>query len=94
MVIGTAGENTGEIRTAETYSSDQYSQIEVTSTQLTGTQWIGVAVRMQSSGQSGYVGHLHLEFRQPPAPAVRQERGQLEPAGQTTAPGRWPPGRS
>jgi putative esterase len=56
MVIGTAGQSTGEIRTAETYSSDQYSQIEVTSTQLTGTQWIGAAARMQNSGQSGYVG--------------------------------------
>jgi hypothetical protein len=56
MVIGTAGQSTGDIRTAETYSSDQYSQIEVTSTQLTGTQWIGVAARMQNSGQSGYVG--------------------------------------
>jgi hypothetical protein len=56
MVIGTAGQSTGDIRTAETYSSDQYSQIEVTSTQLTGTQWIGAAVRMQNSGQSGYVG--------------------------------------
>src|SRR5689334_18824353 len=56
MVIGAAGQNTGEIRTAETYSSDQYSQIEVTSTQLTGTQWIGAASRMQNSGQSGYVG--------------------------------------
>ena len=26
------------------------------STQLTGGQWIGPAVRMQASGQSGYVG--------------------------------------
>ena len=56
QVVGTAGQNTGEIRTAESYPSDQFSQIQVTSTQLTGDQWIGPAVRMQASGQSAYTG--------------------------------------
>ena len=56
MVIGAAGATTGAIRTAETYTSNQYSQVTVTSTPLTGTQWIGPAVRMQGSGQNGYVG--------------------------------------
>ena len=46
----------GDMRTAETYNSNQYSQIQLTSTQLTGGQWIGPAVRMQASGQDGYVG--------------------------------------
>ena len=30
--------------------------MEVTSTQLTGGQWVGPAVRLQSGGQSGYLG--------------------------------------
>ena len=56
QVIGTVGATTGDMWTADTYAGDQYSQIEVTSTQLTGGQWIGSAVRMQSGGQSAYVG--------------------------------------
>ena len=56
QVVGTAGADSGEIRTAETYASDQYSQITVTSTPLSGTQWVGPAVRMQDNGQDAYVG--------------------------------------
>jgi hypothetical protein len=68
MVTGTVGSTTGEIRTAESYASDQFSQVEVTSTQLTGGQWIGPAVRMQSSGQSGYLG---MYFWNSGSPEVR-----------------------
>ena len=64
-VTGTVNVDTGEIRTAETYASDQYSQIEVTSTQLTGGQWIGPAVRLQSSGQDGYLGIYYWNFGNP-----------------------------
>ena len=56
QVTGTAGGTTGDIRTAETYASDQYSMVQVTSTQLTGGQWVGPAVRLQTGGQSGYLG--------------------------------------
>ena len=56
QVTGTSGGTTGDIRTAETYASDQYSMVQVTSTQLTGGEWVGPAVRLQSGGQSGYLG--------------------------------------
>ena len=56
-VTGAGGKKlTGEMWTADTFTGDQYSQIELTSTRLTGRQWIGSAVRVQSSGQSAYVG--------------------------------------
>ena len=64
-VIGTAGANTGEIRTAESYASDQYSQIELTSTPLSGGQWIATAVRLQASGKSGYAGLYYWNFGKP-----------------------------
>ena len=56
VVMGTAGVNTGEIRTAESFTSDQYSQVEVTSTQLSGGDWVGSAVRLQNGGLDGYLG--------------------------------------
>ena len=56
QVVGTAGETTGDMWTANTFTSDQYSQVQVTSTPLSGGQWIGAAVRLQGSGQTGYVG--------------------------------------
>ncbi len=65
QVIGTVGQNTGEIRTGETYASDQYSQIQVTSTALSGGQWIAAAVRMQSSGQNAYAGLYYWNFGSP-----------------------------
>jgi hypothetical protein len=55
-VIGTAGQVTGDMWTANAFTSDQYSQVQVTSTQLSGGLWIGPAVRMQAGGQSAYVG--------------------------------------
>jgi hypothetical protein len=54
-VLGTSA-TAGDIRVGETYPGDQSSQVEVTSTQLSGGQWIGPAVRMQSGGQSMYLG--------------------------------------
>ena len=38
QVIGTVGQNTGDIRTGETYPGDQFSQIQTTSTALSGGQ--------------------------------------------------------
>jgi hypothetical protein len=58
QVVGNGG-NSGDLRTGESYPSDQFSQLVVGSTQLTGGQWIGAAVRMQASGQSGYVGFYY-----------------------------------
>jgi hypothetical protein len=55
VVVGTSG-TAGAIRVGETYAGDQSSQIEVTSTQLSGGQYIGAAVRMQSAGQTMYLG--------------------------------------
>ena len=56
QVVGTAGKTTGETWSASAFTSDQYSQVQVTSTPLSGGQWIGAAVRVQGSGQTGYVG--------------------------------------
>ena len=56
QVIGTAGKTTGDMWTANTFTSDQYSQVQVTSTPMSGGQWVAAAVRLQSSGQTGYVG--------------------------------------
>ena len=55
---------------------------EVTSTQLTGGQWVGPAVRLQNGGQRRLPGHLLLEFRQPGADAVQEDRGA---AGRSSA---------
>jgi hypothetical protein len=56
QVTGTAAVLTGDTWAASTFGNDQYSEIQVTSTQLSGGQWVGPAVRVQSSGQNGYVG--------------------------------------
>ena len=56
QAAGTAGKTTGDLWTANTFTSDQYSQVQVTSTPMSGGEWIGAAVRLQSSGQTGYVG--------------------------------------
>ena len=58
QVVGNGG-NSGDLRTGESYPSDQFSQLAVGSTPLSGGQWIGPAVRMQASGQSGYVGFYY-----------------------------------
>ena len=79
-VIGTAGANTGDIRTAEMYTSDQFSQIAVTSTQLTGGQWIGPGVRLQAKRAERVRRPVLLEFRQPGADDVQEERGGLDAA--------------
>ena len=58
QVVGNGG-NSGDLRTGESYPSDQFSQLVVGTTPLSGGQWIGPAVRMQASGQSGYVGFYY-----------------------------------
>ena len=64
QVVGNGG-NLGDLRTGESYPSDQFSQLAVGSTPLTGGQWIGPAVRMQASGQSGYVGFYYWDYGNP-----------------------------
>jgi Putative esterase len=65
LVMGTAGQVTGDMWSAQAFGSDQYSQDEVTSTQLTGGQWIGPGVRLQNGGQDGYVGFYYWNFGSP-----------------------------
>src|SRR5258706_15349789 len=55
-VIGTAGAQTGDIRTAGSYPSDQFSAGTVTSTQLTGGQGIGAAGGGWCGGAGGLRG--------------------------------------
>ncbi len=86
QVVGTAGQNTGEIRTAESYPSDQFSQIQVTSTQLTGGQWIGPAVRMQASGQSGYVGIYYWNSGSPELMLFLRNAGNWTELGAANTP--------
>jgi hypothetical protein len=74
-VIGTAGQVTGDMWTENTFGSDQYSQVQVTSTQLTGTQWIGPAVRMQDSGQTGYVGFYYWNNGSPELMLFKRSEG-------------------
>ena len=56
VAVGAAAGNSGDLWTANTFGSDQFSQVTTSSTQLTGGKWLGVQVRGQNSGQSGYVG--------------------------------------
>jgi hypothetical protein len=57
--VGGSGADSGDMWTANTFSSGQFSQVTLTATQLTGAQWIGPTVRMQASGQDGYVGFYY-----------------------------------
>ena len=78
---GKVDANTGDIRTAESYTSDQYSQVEVTSTQLTGGQWIGPAVRLQGSGQNGYLGMYYWNNGSPELMLFVRSGGDWASAG-------------
>ena len=55
QATGAASGNSGDLWTAGSFTSDQFSQVQLTSTQLTATQWLGMVVRGQNSGLSGYV---------------------------------------
>ena len=65
QVTGIAGQNSGEIRTAESYPSDQFSQLTVSATPLSGGGWVAAAVRMQASGQSVYAGLYFWNYGSP-----------------------------
>ena len=93
QVVGNGG-NSGDIRTAESYPSDQFSQLAVGSTQLSGTEWIGPAVRMQASGQSGYVGFYYWNNGNPEVLLFLRKTGNWKQLGALTPPGRCRPGRS
>ena len=86
-VIGIAGQNTGDIRTAETYPSDQFSQVAVTSTQLSGGRWIGPAVRMQAGGRSAYLGIYYWNSGSPELMLFLRKDGKwMQLGGANTAP--------
>ena len=55
QAVGSASGILGDMWSANAFTSDQYSQLMLTSTQLTSGQWVGPSVRMQSSGQQGYL---------------------------------------
>jgi Putative esterase len=82
-VTGTAGRLTGDAWNANTFSSDQFSQIQLTSTQLTGGEWIGPAVRMQSSGQDGYVGFYYWNNGSPELMLYERASGSFTQLGST-----------
>ena len=83
QVIGTAGANTGDIRTGETYPSDQFSQIQVTSTALSGGQWVAAAVRLQNSGKNGYAGLYYWNFGSPELMLFKRSNGAWTQLGAT-----------
>ena len=82
-VIGTAGRVTGDVWNANTFTSDQFSQIQLTSTQLTGGQWVGPAVRMQNSGQDGYVGFYYWNNGSPELMLYKRASGSCDQLGST-----------
>ena len=80
-VTGTVGAITGDIRTADSFTSDQYSQVEVTSTQLSGGQWVGPAVRVQNSGQNGYLGIYYWNSGSPQLRLYKRNAGSWTQLG-------------
>ena len=80
QVVGNGG-NSGDLRTGESYPSDQLSQLAVGSAQLSGTQWIGPAVRMQASGQSGYVGFYYWNNGNPELMLFLRKAGNWKELG-------------
>jgi hypothetical protein len=74
-VAGTTAGLSGDLRSAEVFAGNQYSQIRVSSRQLTGTQWIGAAVRLQDSGQSGYAGIYYWNSGSPELILFRRSNG-------------------
>ena len=82
-VIGTAGRVTGDVWNANTFASDQFSQIQLTSAQLTGGQWVGPAVRVQNSGQDGYVGFYYWNNGSPELMLYKRASGSFDQLGST-----------
>ena len=66
----------------------------MTSTQLTGGQWVGPAVRVQNSGQNGYLGIYYWNSGSPELMLYKRSAGNWTQLGSTLQPGRWRPGRS
>ena len=56
---------------------------QVTSTQLTGGQWVGPAVRVQNSGQNGYVGFYYWNFGSPELMLFKRSGGYWTQLGST-----------
>ena len=90
QVWGTGG--TRGISGRESYPSDQFSQLAVGSTPLSGSQWIGPAVRMQASGQSGYVGFYYWNNGNPEVMLFLRKGGNWKQLGSTYSSGALPAG--
>jgi Putative esterase len=86
------GQNSGDIRTGESYPSDQFAQLAVGSAQLSGSQWIGPAVRMQDGGQSAYVGFYYWNHGQPEVMLFLRNGGNWKQLGSTYDSGVLPAG--
>ena len=80
-VAGTAGATTGDMWTADTFASDQFSAVQVTSTQLSGGQWVGPAVRLQDSGQNGYLGIYYWNNGSPELVLYKRTSGSWSQLG-------------
>ena len=83
QVAGTARGTSGDMWAADTFTSDQFSSVEVTSTQLSGGQWVGPAVRMQNSGQDGYLGIYFWNYGTPVLMLYKRSGGSWAQLGGT-----------
>ena len=61
--------------------------VQVTSTQLTGGQWVGPAVRLQSGGQSGYLGIYFWNYGSPELRLYKRTAGSWAQLGSTYSSG-------
>jgi Putative esterase len=75
QATGTAGADSGDFWSAQSFTSDQFSQITVTSTPMSGDQWIAVGVRVQNGGQNGYFGLYYWNSGSPELMLFKRSSG-------------------
>ena len=92
QVTGTAGADTGDLWSAQSFGSDQFSQITVTSTPLSGGGWIAAGVRAQSGGQNGYFGLYFWDYGSPELMIFKRSGGAWAQLGGVYSSGVLPAG--
>jgi len=92
QVVAGSSATAGDVRTGEAYGSDQFSQVEVTSTQLTNGRWLGAGVRLQGSGQNGYVGLYFWNYGSPQLMVFKRSNGSWAQLGASVATAALPAG--
>jgi hypothetical protein len=75
QATGTAGADSGDFWSAQSFTSDQFSQITVTSTPMSGGQWIAAGVRVQNGGQNGYFGLYYWNSGSPELMLFKRSSG-------------------